>query len=101
MIAPACDGQDVGESWLAHQWATRLAERVDLTVLTTYKRGHTPPSRQLPGVCVVEWSEPRASADSSALTVCSNLRMARSTCERGAGLGPGLPPGRGSRWHTR
>jgi glycosyltransferase involved in cell wall biosynthesis len=58
MIAPACDGEDVGESWNAHRWASTMAERVDLTVLTTYKRGHTPPSRQLPGVRVVEWSEP-------------------------------------------
>lgn len=58
MIAPACDGQDVGESWVAYQWASLVSQRFDLTVLTTYKRGHTPPSQQLPGVRVVEWSEP-------------------------------------------
>lgn len=58
LIAPACDGDDVGESWVAFQWAKNLAERVDLTVLTTYKRGHRPPSVQLPGVKVVEWEEP-------------------------------------------
>lgn len=58
MVAPACDGQDVGESWLAFQWANLLSTQFDLTLLTTYKRGHTPPSQQLEGVRVVEWSEP-------------------------------------------
>lgn len=58
LIAPACDGEDTGEAWVAAQWARRLAERVDLTLVTTYKRGHTPMSRQLPGVRVVEWQEP-------------------------------------------
>lgn len=58
MVAPACDGQDVGESWLAFQWASLLSTRYDLTLLTTYKRGHTPASEQLPGARVVEWSEP-------------------------------------------
>lgn len=58
MVAPACDGQDVGESWVAFQWASLVARRFDLTLLTTYKRGHVPPSQQLPGVRVVEWSEP-------------------------------------------
>jgi glycosyltransferase involved in cell wall biosynthesis len=58
MIAPACDGEDVGEAWVAFQWAKLLSERFQLTLLTTYKRGHTPSSRQLPGVRVVEWEEP-------------------------------------------
>lgn len=58
MIAPACDGEDVGESWLAFQWASLLSTQFDVTLLTTFKRGHTPPSKQLRGVRVVEWSEP-------------------------------------------
>ncbi|MCR2785006.1 MULTISPECIES: glycosyltransferase family 4 protein [unclassified Microbacterium] len=58
LIAPACDGEDVGESWLAFQWARELAERSDVTVLTSYKAGHTPVSVQLPGVRVIEWAEP-------------------------------------------
>ncbi|WP_375386206.1 glycosyltransferase family 4 protein [uncultured Microbacterium sp.] len=58
MIAPACDGEDVGEAWVAAQWAKRLSERYDLTLLTTYKRGHTPMRQQLPGARVVEWQEP-------------------------------------------
>lgn len=58
LVGPACDGEDVGEARLAHRWAEELGRRVDLTLLTTYKQGHTPPSRQLPGVRVVEWPEP-------------------------------------------
>ncbi|WP_426516471.1 glycosyltransferase family 4 protein [Diaminobutyricibacter sp. McL0618] len=58
LVAPTCDGDDVGESWLAFQWAKLLSDRFDLTVLTTFKRGHRPPSEQLPGVEVVEWQEP-------------------------------------------
>lgn len=58
MIAPACDGEDTGEAWVAAQWANRLAERYELTLLTTYKRGHTPMTRQLAGARVVEWAEP-------------------------------------------
>lgn len=58
LIAPTCDGDDVGESWVAFQWATLLSERFDLTVLTTYKRGHRPLSEQLTGAEVVEWQEP-------------------------------------------
>jgi len=58
LIAPACDGEDVGEAWVAAQWAKRLAGTTELTLLTTYKRGHTPMSRQLPGTRVIEWREP-------------------------------------------
>lgn len=58
LVAPACDGEDVGESWLAHQWAHRLSQRFHVTLLSTYKKGHVPPSRQLPAIRVVEWAEP-------------------------------------------
>lgn len=58
MVAPACDGNDVGESWLAFQWASLLSARYDLTLLTTVKRGHTPASEQLADARVVEWHEP-------------------------------------------
>jgi glycosyltransferase involved in cell wall biosynthesis len=58
LIAPACDGQDVGESWLAHQWADQLSSRARVTLLTSHKRDHPPPSGQLSGVRVVEWREP-------------------------------------------
>ncbi|MBB4140026.1 glycosyltransferase family 4 protein [Microbacterium invictum] len=58
MIAPACDGEDIGEAWVAFQWAKRLSTRYEVTLLTTYKRGHTPMTRQLPNVRVIEWQEP-------------------------------------------
>jgi hypothetical protein len=57
MIAP-CDGEDVGEAWVAYQWVRRLAARHDVTLLAYYKRGKTPASIQLPGVRVIEWPEP-------------------------------------------
>jgi glycosyltransferase involved in cell wall biosynthesis len=58
LLIGLCDGTDVGEAWVGFQWAQRLAARHDVTLLTYYKRGHTPPSRQLPGVRVIEWLEP-------------------------------------------
>jgi len=48
----------VGEAWPAYQWASRRADRYELTVRTYHKRGKTPASRQLPGTRVVEWVEP-------------------------------------------
>lgn len=58
LIAPTCNGEDVGEAWVAYQWARRLGERHDVTLLTYHKRGATPASRQLPSMRVVEWAEP-------------------------------------------
>jgi len=58
LLIGSCDGTDVGEAWVAFQWAARLAARHDVTLLTYYKRGHTPPSRQLPDARVIEWPEP-------------------------------------------
>ena len=58
LIAPACDGEDVGEAWVAFQWAQLLAERHELTLVTSVKEGHTPMTAQLPGARVVEWPEP-------------------------------------------
>lgn len=59
MVAPGCDNEDVGESWVAHQWVRRVSERHQVTLLTYYKRGRTPPSQQLPNTRVIEWPEPR------------------------------------------
>ncbi len=59
LVVPTCDGLDVGEAWVAHQWVRHLAVRNDLTVLTYHKRGKTPASAQLPGIRVIEWAEPR------------------------------------------
>jgi glycosyltransferase involved in cell wall biosynthesis len=60
LIAPTCDGQDVGEAWVAYQWVRGLARRHDVTLLTYHKRGKTPASHQLTGLRVVEWAEPAA-----------------------------------------
>lgn len=58
LVAPTIDGADVGEAWVAYQWASRLAERHELTVLTYSKRGAPSVRGQLPGAEVVEWREP-------------------------------------------
>ena len=58
VIAPGCDKEDVGESWVGYQWVHRLARSHQVTLLSYYKRGKSPPSRQLPGVRVVDWPEP-------------------------------------------
>ncbi len=58
LIAPTCDGLDVGEAWVAYQWVRRIAARHDATLLTYYKRGRVPAAEQLEGVRVVEWQEP-------------------------------------------
>ena len=58
LVAPGCDGEDVGESWAAYQWARGFSGRHDVTLLTYYKRGHTPPSEQLSAVRSIEWREP-------------------------------------------
>jgi len=58
VIAPGCDKEDVGESWVGYQWVHRLARGNQVTLLSYYKRGKVPPSRHLPGVRVVEWQEP-------------------------------------------
>lgn len=57
LVAPTCDGEDVGEAWVSYQWALRLAERHEVTLVTYYKRGARPASEQLSGLRVVEWPE--------------------------------------------
>ena len=60
LVATTINREDIGEAWVAYQWARHLAERVDLTVLTYRKRGAPEIGAQLPGVRVVEWMEPPA-----------------------------------------
>ncbi len=58
LIAPTCDGEDVGEAWVAYQWAQGLAAHHDVTLLTYHKRGARPAAEQLSGLRVIEWTEP-------------------------------------------
>jgi glycosyltransferase involved in cell wall biosynthesis len=58
IVAPTVDGTDVGEAWVAYQWARRLSVRHDTTVLT-YRKRHRPSAvPQLPRARVIEWTEP-------------------------------------------
>ena len=58
LVAPSVDATDVGEAWVAYQWAHRLGARHDVTLLTHRKRGRPSAVGQLPQVEVVEWDEP-------------------------------------------
>lgn len=59
LVAPTCNGDDVGEAWVSYQWAKHLGAHHDVTLLTYHKRGARPAAEQLSGVRVVEWTEPR------------------------------------------
>ena len=58
MIAPGIDATDVGEAFVAYQWASRMSRRHDLTVLTHRKRSRQSAIGQLPHAEVIEWDEP-------------------------------------------
>ena len=58
LIAPTCDGRDVGEAFVGYQWVRQLAARHEVTVLTYHKHGAVPLSRQFPDIRVIEWAEP-------------------------------------------
>ncbi len=57
LMAPCADGTDVGEAWSSYQWAKRLSERHDVTLLTYRKRSRPSAVEQLPGARVVEWTD--------------------------------------------
>ena len=58
LIAPNCDGTDVGEAFCAHRWVQHLSERANVTLLTQKREGRRPASAQLPNTRVIEWPEP-------------------------------------------
>ena len=58
LIAPNIDGTDVGEAFVAFNWAEALSSRVDLTVLAFQRPGRPDLSEQLPNAHVVTWREP-------------------------------------------
>lgn len=59
LISSSCDSEDVGEAWVGFQWASRLAARHEVTLLTMHRRDRTPPSQQIRNARVVEWPDPR------------------------------------------
>ena len=58
LVAPTINGSDIGEAWVAYQWAVHLSERFDVTVLTYRKRGAPPIAPQVPAARVIEFLEP-------------------------------------------
>lgn len=59
LIAPNCDGTDVGEAFCAHRWVQHISEHAHVTLLTQTRPGRTPASAQLPQTTVIEWPEPQ------------------------------------------
>lgn len=57
-MAPTIDSDDVGEAWVAFQWADHLSRRHEVTVLSYRKRGAPEIGPQLPHARVIEWVEP-------------------------------------------
>lgn len=57
-MAPTVDKDDVGEAWVAYQWADLLSQRFDVTLLTYRKRGARSITQQVPNARVIEWLEP-------------------------------------------
>lgn len=57
LIAPNCDGTDVGEAFCAHRWVQHMSSLANVTLLTQTRPGRTPASAQLPQTTVVEWAE--------------------------------------------
>ncbi len=58
LVAPTADPTDVGEAWVAYQWAAHLGSRHDVTLLTYRKRSRPSVVQALPHLRVVEWEEP-------------------------------------------
>lgn len=59
MVGTSIDGDDVGESRVAHRWAEAISRRVTLTVLATAREDRVPLAEQLPHARVVTWPEKR------------------------------------------
>ena len=57
VIAPGCDGTDVGEAWSSFQWVRQLSKLYDITVLTYRKRNRSSLVGQLPDIEVIEWKD--------------------------------------------
>lgn len=57
LIAPYCDGTDVGEARSTYEWAHRLADACDLTVLACTRIGRPPVAAQVPRARVIEWCD--------------------------------------------
>jgi glycosyltransferase involved in cell wall biosynthesis len=58
LVATTIDRSDVGEAWVAYQWADHLSRRHEVTVLTYRKRGSPAITPQLPHARVIEWVDP-------------------------------------------
>ena len=57
MLAPGCDGEDVGESWSCFKWVEGVAEHHDVTLLTLQRAKQKPMEEQIPNIRVFSWPD--------------------------------------------
>jgi glycosyltransferase involved in cell wall biosynthesis len=57
VIAPYCDGTDVGEAWSTYQWIDGLKNHFDITLLTMRKHNHPSVASQMSGINIIEWQD--------------------------------------------
>lgn len=72
LIAPAANQESTGEARIAFDWARRLSERHDVTVLAYTQHGHSSLAAQLPDARVVEWPESSLFARNERLNAMMN-----------------------------
>lgn len=58
LLAPNCDGTDVGEAWRAFKWCEAISNKISVVVLSFQRSGRRSVEEQLPNAEVVAWSEP-------------------------------------------
>ena len=57
ILAPGCDGTDVGESWSCFQWVLGMSRECDVTLLTLQRSGRQSIAEQRPHVEVISWPD--------------------------------------------
>ncbi|MFO1006188.1 MAG: glycosyltransferase family 4 protein [Planctomycetaceae bacterium] len=68
ILAPGCDGTDVGESWSCFQWVLGLSRVCDVTLLTLQRPGRQLIAEQLPHVEVISWHDVHGSGKMERIT---------------------------------
>ena len=57
ILAPGCDGTDVGESWSCFQWVRGLLDKCEVTLLTLQRPNRKAIAEQLPEIEVITWND--------------------------------------------
>lgn len=63
VLAPNCDGTDVGEAWRAFKWVKSMEGTLDITLLTLQRKDRVAVEDQFDDVNVVSWPEPEVGSE--------------------------------------